>query len=98
MLQVIKRLLLQIIENIDTGNSNITDKEAENLIAALKQYTDKEQRLSKYQACRYLNVSRATFDNYIKDGKLPKGSKTAGWKELSWNKKDLDRYISTTRK
>lgn len=60
----------------------------------LKELTDKEKRLSKYQACQYLNVSRATFDNYVREGKLPKGKKEAGFKELFYTKKDLDTFIA----
>lgn len=39
-------------------------------------------------------MSRATFDNYIREGKLPKGKKEAGFKELFWIKKELDEYIN----
>lgn len=57
-----------------------------------------EERLSKYLACSYLNVSRATFDNYVRCGKLPKGKKTAGFKELSWTKKDLDEAVAKIKR
>ena len=39
---------------------------------------------------KYLKVSRATFDNYVRAGKIPKGRKQIGFKELYWYKKDLD--------
>lgn len=71
MLKIIRNLLAKIIDDIDAGNSNITEDEAIKLIDTLKELTDKEKRLSKYAACRYLNVSRATFDNYVREGKLP---------------------------
>lgn len=99
MLKIVKDLLLKIVDSIDTGNSNLTEDEAIRIIKIIKSYTDKTQRLSKYQSCRYLNVSRATFDNYIRDGLLPRGKKEAGFKELSWDKKTLDNFIKerTTR-
>nr|DAM09941.1 MAG TPA: excisionase [Caudoviricetes sp.] len=31
--------------------------------------------MSKIQACDYLGISRATFDNYVKNGWIPKGYK-----------------------
>ena len=31
--------------------------------------------MSKYEAYSYLNISRAKFDNLVKEGKLPKGKK-----------------------
>lgn len=54
--------------------------------------------MSKYQAYTYLNISRAQFDNLVRAGVLPKGKKTAGYKELSWFKKDLNEYIKNDRR
>jgi predicted site-specific integrase-resolvase len=54
--------------------------------------------MSKYAACQYLNVSRATFDNYVKEGKLHKGKHDIGFKELSWSRRDLDNLINSTKK
>ena len=93
MIDIIKKYLLKIIDNIDAGNSNLTESEAVELVDTLKRLTDREKRLSKYEACRYLNVSRATFDNYVREGKLPRGKKEAGFKELSWDRKDLDSFV-----
>lgn len=93
MLNVIKEQLLKIIENIDAGNSNISEEEAINTLKYIRELTDEDKRLSKYQACQYLNISRATFDNYVREGKLPRGKKDAGFKELSWSKKELKNYI-----
>ena len=90
MLKVIKNLLQKIISDLDAGNSNITENEAIELAKVLQSYTDKTIRMSKYQACQYLNVSRATFDNYVRAGKIPKGRHVQGFKELFWIKKDLD--------
>lgn len=98
MLKVIKDLLLKVIDNIDSGNSNISEEEGIEIIGMIKTLTDKTQRLSKYKACEYLNVSRATFDNYVREGKLPKGKKVAGFNELSWTKKELDEYKSKFKK
>jgi len=36
-----------------------------------------------------LNISRSTFDKLVKEGKLPKGKKRMGFKELSWKKEEL---------
>lgn len=93
MIKTIRNLLLKIVDNIDAGNSNLSEKEALQAIDYLKELTNKEKRLSKYESCRYLNVSRATFDNYVRAGKLPRGKHEAGFKELSWSKKDLDTFI-----
>lgn len=92
MIKVIRNLLLKIVDNIDAGNSNITENEAMELAKVLQSYTDKTVKMSKYQACQYLNVSRATFDNYVREGKLPRGKKEAGFKELFYTQKDLDEF------
>lgn len=92
MLKVIRNLLVKIINDIDADNSNITENEAMELTKVLQSYTDKTVKMSKYQACQYLNVSRATFDNYIREGKLSRGKKEAGFKELFYTQKDLDAF------
>lgn len=95
MISVIREILLKMIGDIDAGNSNITENDAMELTKILKSYTDKTQKMSKYQACRHLNVSRATFDNYVREGLLPRGTREAGFKELFWTQKDLDNFIKS---
>lgn len=92
LIKTIKESLKLMIDNIDAGNCNISDNEAEEFISIIKKYTDKEERMSKYQASKYLNISRATFDNYISNGWIPKGKHQQGFKELYWIKKDLDNF------
>lgn len=97
MIKIIKGVLLDIIAKIDAGNSNINEEEALQIIQVLKKYTDKDVKMSKYQACEYLNISRATFDNYVKNGDIPEGVHTVGFKEKSWNKKDLELFVKNKR-
>ena len=97
MLKVIKLLLEKIINDIDCGNSNITEDEAMDIIKIIKSYTDKTQKLSKYQACQKLNISRATFDNLVREGVIPRGEKVIGFKELFWEEKVLDKIIESRR-
>ena len=94
MLKIIRNQLAKILNDIDVGNSNITENEAVELTKVLQSYTDKTIKMSKYQACQYLNISRATFDNYVREGKLPRGKKEAGFKELFYTQKDLDDFKS----
>ena len=89
MLQTIRRLLLGIVDDIDAGNSNIDEEEALQIAKVLKETSRKDVPMSKYQAYTYLNISRATFDNLVREGKIPKGKKVPGFKELQWYKKDL---------
>lgn len=92
MLQIIKNILQQIINDIDSGNSNISEYQQLEIIDMLQKINCKE--LSKLESANYIGVSRATFDNYINKGFIPKGHKRQGFKELSWNKSDLDKFIN----
>lgn len=94
MLKTIKSLLQKIIDNIDSGNSDVDEFEAIEIAKMLQFYTDKSKKLSKYQACQYLNVSRATFDNYVRAGLIPKGKKESGFKELFWTERDLKNSLN----
>ena len=91
MNNIIKMLLQQIINDIDSGNSNISEKDQLEIINVLEKINSKE--LSKIESANYIGVSRATFDNYISKGFIPKGRKRQGFKELSWSKKDLDEFL-----
>lgn len=95
MIKVIRSLLQNCIDRIDTGNSNLSTDEEIKIIELLKKYTNKDRKLSKYQACEYLNMSRATFDKYIREGKIPKGKKEAGFKELFYLESDLREFVTT---
>ena len=93
MLKVIKQLLLNIIQSIDAGNSNITEKEALEIIDIIKHYTDTTQYYNRTQAAKYLNCSVQSFDLHRKEGKIPEGIKQAGGVR-QWTKQQLDEYIT----
>lgn len=96
MLRIIRNLLEQIINDIDSGNSIISESEQLETIDFIQKITQKQ--LSKQESANYIGVSRATFDNYINKGLIPKGTKRSGFKELSWNKSDLDKYLNKNGK
>jgi predicted DNA-binding transcriptional regulator AlpA len=95
MLNVIRSLLEKLIKDIDSGNSNITEEEQQKIVGMLSEITD--NRMSKYQACQYLNVSRATFDNLVRDGYLPEGKHQAGFKEKYWRRSDILKYTPMSK-
>lgn len=96
MKEIIKSLLKGIIDDIDAGNTNIDEDEAIKIAKTLSEFR-RDNGISKYEACKYLNISRATFDNYIREGKLPKGKHKVGFKELFYYKKDLDEFVRKSR-
>lgn len=95
MLSTIRAILKKLLDDIDAGNSNITEEEGQEIIQMLSEITD--NRMSKYQACQYLNVSRATFDNLVKDGFLPEGKHQAGFKEKYWRRSDIMKYTPKSK-
>lgn len=82
---VIKSALLHIVEQIDSGNSNITEDNANDIIESINRLTQVETKYSKYQACKYLNISRATFDNLVKKYNISP-SRQQGFKEVFYTK------------
>ena len=97
MLKVIKDLLLKIIDNIDTGNSNLTEDQAIEVIKVIKNYTDTTQYYNRTQAAKYLHCSIQSFDLYRKEGKIPEGVKQAGGVR-QWTKRQLDDVINSSKK
>ena len=91
MLKVLRNLLQQIINDIDSRNSNIPEEQELETIQFIQKITSKQ--LSKLESANYIGVSRATFDNYINRGLIPRGTKRQGFKELSWKKSDLDKFL-----
>lgn len=79
--------LRQLATDIDAGNSNLTDEEAVELLSVVA-----HRAMSKEECCIYLNVSRATFDNYVHDGFMPKGIKRRGRRDLVWYEDDIIKY------
>lgn len=39
-----------------------------------------------------LHINRATFDNYVREGKLPQGEHAIGFKEFSWSLKYINDF------
>ena len=93
LIQLLRSELVAIIKRIDNGDCDISDVDDMNeVITVLRKTTHRDKPLSKYAACEYLHISRATFDNYVQQGLIPQGVNEQGFKELSWYKKDLDLY------
>lgn len=87
------RLLKELIVIFESTPTCIIDEDIENFVKTLTSLREENNFISKYQAYSYLNMSRATFDNLVREGKLPKGKKRQGFKELFWDKRELDNNI-----
>lgn len=89
-LKILRSCLEQLLYNIDAGNTNLDEEQYDDIIDMINRMTVAENKYSKYQACKYLGISRATFDRYVREGLIPEGRKQQGFKELFYLKKDLD--------
>jgi hypothetical protein len=93
----INKILAEILREkanlLESGNSNISKDQAINILETIDVAANDERSLSKESARLMLNVSRAQFDNYVREGKLPKGDKEVGFKELSWKKWVIKKFI-----
>lgn len=90
MINVIKQFLVKAIDDIDSGNSNISENDQSKIVNLIKDISTLE--LNKTQASEYLNISKSTFDRYINKKLIPVGHRNQGSKELLWYKTDLNDF------
>lgn len=82
------RSLRSLAKDIENDNCEITESEAMDILSVIN-----HQPMSKDQACEYLNLSRSKFDDLVREGKIPKGRKVKGFKELRWYKDEIQKVI-----
>lgn len=83
--KLLSRCLRELADKIDAGTSEITETQAMDIVSMLTHIP-----MSKETACSYMNLSRARFDDYVREGRIPKGRKRVGFKELVWWRDELD--------
>ena len=83
--RMVVKYLREIADKIEVGTSEISESQAMDILSVVA-----HEAMSKEQACNYLNLSRSRFDDLVRDGKLPKGKKRVGFKELVYYKDELD--------
>lgn len=88
--ETLRKVLLNAIDRIDNDNSSYSDEELSEIIDTINKATNTDNKLSKYQACSKLGISRATFDNYVREGIIPEGKKEVGFKEKFWTLKQIN--------
>lgn len=96
-IQILRSLLQRMIDRIDSGNSNATDKELDGVIDTLSRLTNNDVTFTKEQACRYLRISPATFNNHRRNGWIPQGKKELCG-ALKWTKQQLDDYCKNYKR
>lgn len=86
--KLVAKYLREVADRIDSEECELSKTEAMDILSVIA-----HEPLSKEQACNYLNISRSRFDSLVAEGKLPKGRKRVGLKELSWWQDELDNYL-----
>jgi len=89
---VIKQIvnyLREIADKLESGTCDLTEDEAMHIMSVVA-----HKRLSKEQACIFLNMSHSKFDLLVRQGDLPKGRKVAGFKELVWYQDELMKAVT----
>lgn len=99
MNDLIISILKSIVNNLESGTSYLNEEGCIKVLNTinLMQYGDEE--FSKTEAADYLGICRASFDNYVSQGLIPKGiSRHKDTKALFWLKSDLDQFIYKQQK
>ena len=86
--RAITKLLRETADKIDSGNCELNEEQAMDIMSVIG-----HEVLSKDEACSYLNLSRSRFDDLVREGKIPKGRKRRGFKELIFYKDELTKII-----
>lgn len=96
MLNLTKILIKELrnaADKLEAGTCQISNDEAMDIVNMLT-----HEAISKEEACKFLNVSRATFDLHVSYGNIPKGRKRLGFKELVWYKDELQQCVDRLRR
>lgn len=86
--RVVTKLLRETADKIDSGNCELNEEQVMDIMSVLG-----HEVLSKDEACSYLNLSRSRFDDLVREGKIPRGRKRRGFKELCFYKDELTKII-----
>lgn len=81
---VVSKLLRGLADKIESDTCELNEQQAMEIMSVIGHNV-----LSKDEACSYLNLSRSRFDALVLEGKIPRGKKRRGFKELFWYEDEL---------
>ena len=82
--EIVANLLIDYGTRIKNGTSDIPIEECTNILSSIAHIA-----MTKEEACDFLNISRSRFDDYVRDGKIPRGRKIKHKTNLIWYKDEL---------
>ena len=83
--KLVVKYLRDAADRINSGECEISENEAMDIMRVIA-----HEPLSKEKACSYMNMSRSKFDDLVRENKILKGQKRAGFKELVFYRDELD--------
>lgn len=98
MLKELKDLLMKIVSDIDSGNSNIDESQTIEIASAIGELVSRynkpkiPNKLTRLEACRHLRVSETKFNMLRRKVLISEGTKKAG-DVRKWSIEELDKYI-----
>ena len=91
MKNLIAKILRKIADDLDAGTTSLDEKGCHKVLNTINLMEHGDEEMSKSEAAEYIGVCRATFDNYVPEGLIPRGvNKHRDTKTLFWWKSDLD--------
>lgn len=91
LLAILKKHLLQVVDDIDSGNCSMSEAELEQAICYLQQFNSRDRRLNRTEAAEHLHLSQRTFDRYVQEGRIPPGEHHRGDRQKTWSASSLDK-------
>ena len=82
--EIVAKLLYQYADNIRADNTHLSEEQAANILSAIAHI-----EMSKEEVCEYLNISRSRFDDYVREGRIPRGKKVKHKNNLIWYKDEI---------
>lgn len=82
---LIAKELRKLADKFDAGTTEADETQVMDVMSMLT-----HRVMSKEVACKFLNLSRSRFDDLVREGKIPKGRKRTGFKELVWWEDELE--------
>ena len=98
MLKELRDLLMKIVDDIDSGNSNINESQTIEIASAIGELVSRynkskiPNKLTRLEAGKYLRVSETKFNMLRRKGLISEGTKKAG-DVRKWSIEELNKYI-----
>ena len=81
--------LIRIGKDFKAGNSNMKEDEIIDLMSTVTHV-----KIGREEVCDELNINNTKFYDLINLGKIPKGRKQRGFKELCWYRDEIRNAIN----